>query len=150
MLQNVQFTQNTDGVNVNIAVNEQFNGVTVTNISMYVNTVSNDSYFYDGDLAVNWDTEGLSNNEAADTAGNLLLRNMHSDDDITNVMGMFYWDDAFTERLREILVAHGFSKEAAEYVHTSEWGMQDIGRASYDANDIADEVRKHFNIAVAA
>lgn len=149
-MQNVQFTQDNDGISVNIAVNEQFNGLLIESISMYVSTVNDGGYFYDGDLAVNYSIEGLSNNENADTMGSLLLRNMYSEDDVTEAMKLFYWEDAYTERLREILIAHGFSNEAASNVYTSEWGMQDEGRASYDANCIMDEVRKHFNIAVAA
>lgn len=149
-MQNVQFERDAEGISVYIAVNEQFNGVNIESITLYVSTVNEDGYFYDGDLAVNWDTEGFSNNEAAHTMGNLLLRNMHSEDDVTKIMGMFYWDDAYTKRLREILVANGFSKKAANNVHTSEWGMQDEGRASYDAYNIMDEVRERFNITVAA
>lgn len=149
-MQNVQFTQDADGINFEIAVNEQFNGLLIESISMFVGITNDDDYWGDGDLAVNWDIEGLSNNADADTMGSLLMRDMRSEDDVTKVMGMFYWDNAYTERLREILVAHGFSKEAADNVYTSEWGMQDEGRASYDAYSIADEVRKHFNIAVTA
>ena len=149
-MQNVQFERDAEGINVYIAVNEQFNGVNIESITLYVSTVNEDGYFYDGDLAVNYSIEGLSNDENADTMGTLLLRNMYSEDDVTEAMKLFYWEDAYTERLREILIAHGFSNEAASNVYTSEWGMQDEGRASYDANCIMDEVRKHFNIAVTA
>ena len=150
-MQDVQFTQDADGISVNIAVNEQFNGLLIESISMFVGTTDDgDGYFGDGDLAVNYSIEGLTNNADADTMGSLLMRNIHSEDEVTAAMGMFYWDSAYTARLREILIAHGFSADAANGVSGSEWGMQDEGRASYDAYSIADEVRKHFNIAVAA
>jgi hypothetical protein len=56
-------------------------------------------------------------------------------------MNMFYWHDAYTGTLQDKLVAAGFSANAAHNVATSEWGMQDVERASYDAYTIADEVR---------
>ena len=47
-----------------------------------------------------------------------------------------------------ILVLETFSCQssasAVAEVTGSEWGMQDEGRASYDANSIADEVRAHI------
>ena len=72
--------------------------------------------------------------------GTLLLRNLHSNDAVTNAMGMFYWDSAYTSTLQDKLVVAGFSAAAAHDVFTSEC-MQDEGRASYDAYTIADEVR---------
>ena len=68
----------------------------------------------------------------------------------TVTMGEFYWESAFTATLHTLLQQHGFSKADAEQVCTSEWGMQDVGRASYDANSIADAVRAAHNITVAA
>lgn len=151
MFESVNFVRSEDGINFSIAVNEIHCGVLVESIDMFVGIEDDgDGYFGDGDLAVCWNMEGLTNDESAQTMGSLLLRNLHSDDDVTRVMGEFYWENGFTERLRELLVAHGFSAEAASNVFTSEWGMQDEGRASYDANAIADEVRKHFGIAVVA
>ena len=152
MLQNVQFETNEDGVLFTIDVNEQFEGVLVESISMFVSTDAEEfaanEFWADGDLAVNWSVDGLSNDETAQTMGTLLLRNIHSEDDVTKVMGKFYWDNGFTARLREIMLAHGFSKTAVEDITTSEWGMQDEGRASYDAYEIANEIRKVF-VAVA-
>lgn len=118
-------------------------GVNVESVSMFIGAVDEDGegYYGDGDLAVNWSMEGLQNDETARTAGMLLLRNVHSADDVTNVMGEFYWQHAFDEQLRAILQAAGFSAAAAADVSGSEWGMQDEGRASYDAYSIADEVR---------
>lgn len=141
-MQNVQIDRADDGCIIYIPVNEVHFGVLVESITMYIGNGEEGSY--DGDLAVNWSTEGLTNNENADTMGSLLLRNFHSDDDVTRVMGEFYWNHAFDARLREILLAHGFSVAAVNDVCGSEWGMQDEGRASYDASLIAEEARKYF------
>lgn len=113
----------------------------VQTISMYVTFEDNDGEYYDGDLAVNWDVDGLSNNEAAQTMGSLLMRDAGSDDEVTQVMRLFYNKKAFNNKLCALLQIAGFSAEAAASVDTSEWGMQDEGRASYDAADIAKEVR---------
>jgi hypothetical protein len=130
-------TETADGYDLYIALdNETCAGVAVESISMFIAKDEDESG--DGDLAVTWNMDGLVNDETARTAGMLLLRNIHSDDEVTAVMGQFYWEGAFTERLNEILADKGFT---ACNVHTSEWGMQDEGRASYDAYDLADEVR---------
>ena len=75
-----------------------------------------------GDLALNWKLIGRG--------------------DAEEVMDAFYRDEMFLDELKDILVQNGFSQEAAYDVMTSESGMQDIGRASYDAYGIADEVRE--------
>jgi hypothetical protein len=79
--------------------------------------------------------------------GTMLLRNLHSDDDVTKAMSYFYWDDMFTDRLQAILADAGFNN--VNDISTSEWGMQDEGRASYDAFDLADEVRSIMQTVVA-
>jgi len=99
-----------------------------------------------GDLAVSYDISTLQNDETAQTMGTLLLRNLHSDDEVTVAMGHFYWDGAFTARLNEILAEKGFTATNAT---TSEWGMQDEGRASYDAYELADEIRAIMQTATA-
>lgn len=117
-------------------------GAHVLGVSMYVaDTADEGGYYMDGDLAVDWSMEGLQNDETAQTMGTLLLRNMQSDDEVTQVMGAFYWQQAFTEQLKSILREVGFSNAAVDEVTTSEWGMQDEERASYDAVSIANEVR---------
>lgn len=132
-------TKDEEGYELYIALeNETCAGVAVESISMFIGAVDDgEGYYCDGDLAVSWSMDGLQNDESARTAGMLLLRNVHSEDDITKVMGEFYWEGAFTERLNDILAEKGFTS----CVHTSEWGMQDEGRASYDAYDLADEIR---------
>lgn len=122
-------------------------GVKVLSVGMYASTVNEadegeDACYCDGDMYVEWDIVGLENDESARTAGTLLLRNMHSKDDVTEVMQEFYWQHAFDAELAQILADCGFSAEACADVSTSEWGMQDEGRASYDAYVIADEMRK--------
>jgi hypothetical protein len=132
-------TEDEDGYNLCINVNEQCGNYTVESIDMFI---AKDADEGSGDLAVSYDISTLQNNETAQTikAGTheILVRNLHSDDEVTKAMGHFYWDDAFTARLNEILAQHGFTANTA---HTSEWGMQDEGRASYDAYDLADEIR---------
>lgn len=117
-------TKTDEGYMLEIALNEQFNNVRVESVTMFVSSEQVDEDFWgDGDLAVNWDTSGLTSDEIADIAGK------------------FYWNDEYNARLQNVLLAAGFSSDAASDVATSEWGMQDDGRASYDAALIADEVR---------
>ena len=49
--------------------------------------------------------------------------------------------DVEIERLRELLTAAGIPETVAASIGTSEWGMQDEGRASYDADELEDWVR---------
>lgn len=135
-------TKNEEGVSFAIDVSDKgitCAGVRVLEVGMFVNTEEDG---YDGDMYVLWDMQGLQNDETAQTMGTLLLRNVHSADEVTAVMGEFYWENAFTEQLAGLLADAGFSAEAIADLCTSEWGMQDEGRASYDAYEIADEVRK--------
>jgi hypothetical protein len=129
-------TETEDGYKLCINVNEQCDNYTVESIDMFV---AKDDEDCSSDLAVSYDISTLQNDETAQTMGTLLLRNVHSDDEVTVAMGHFYWDGAFTERLREIIANAGFA--SASDITTSEWGMQDEGRASYDAYDLADEIR---------
>ena len=140
-------TEDEDGYNLCINVNEQCVNYTVESIDMFI---AKDADEGSGDLAVSYDISTLQNDETAQTiktvTHEILLRNLHSDDEVTKAMGHFYWDDAFTARLNEILAAHGFTANTA---HTSEWGMQDEGRASYDAYELADEIRAIMQTATA-
>ena len=136
-------TEDEDGYNLCINVNEQCGNYTVESIDMFI---AKDADEGSGDLAVSYDISTLQNDETAQTMGMLLLRNIDSDDEVTKAMGHFYWDDAFTVRLNEILAQHGFTANTA---HTSEWGMQDEGRASYDAYELADEIRAIMQTATA-
>ena len=137
-------TEDEDGYNLCINVNEQCGNYTVESINFFV---AKDADYGTSDLAVCYDISTLQNDETAQTMGTLLLRNMHSDDEVTVAMGHFYWDDAFTARLRDIVAACGFA--SASDITTSEWGMQDEGRASYDAYNLADEIRNIMQTATA-
>jgi hypothetical protein len=65
-------------------------------------------------------------------------------------MGKFYWDGEFTETLQQILTDNGFSASAVADVCTSEWGMQDEGRASYDAYTLGEELLNLYNLQLVA
>ena len=119
-------------------------GVKVIAVGMYASTDGNDEDGYcDGDMYVSWSAEGLQNDGGGDM-GMLLMRGDR--DEVGAVMREFYSEDAFTAQLQSILADCGFSAEACADVTTSEWGMQDEERASYDAYAIADEIRKAMQV----
>lgn len=100
-----------------IPVNEQALGVTVVAITMAMDLSDPEQ---EPELAVNWESsEVLEDSEEAN--------------DI--IYNQFYGPNAgeFGPRLRELLIAAGFSADAAYDVSGSESGMQMYGRASYDA-----------------
>lgn len=122
--------------------NYTVNNAKVESISLGVTV---DGEMYAGDLAVNWKAVDDSNYD--DGNSTLLMRNIHDENANTQTMGAFYWDNAFTETLQSILKTNGFSENAVADVCTSEWGMQDVGRASYDAYTVAEEILQNLNIA---
>jgi hypothetical protein len=134
-------THTDDGYELCIDLDEKCGDYNVTGIYMFVASDEDEGC---GDLAVSYDISNLQNDTEARTikAGTheMLLRNLHSDDEVTKAMGHFYWDNAFTERLRNIIADAGFKN--VNDISTSEWGMQDEGRASYDAFDLAEEIRE--------
>ena len=119
--------------------NYSVNGHVVESITMYADT---DCI---GDLAINWKYEE-SDNAGYEESTVLIMRNNNSDDNVTETMQQFYWEHCFDETLVQILTDAGFSKAAAADVGGSEWGMQDEGRASYDANAIAEEMFACYNL----
>lgn len=119
------------------AHNLQVNGRTVQSITMYADADCA------GDLAVNWEEEDDSNYVHNSS---MLMRDIDDSNNNTATMGQFYWEHAFDDTLHSILQQHGFSKAAAEDVCTSEWGMQDVGRASYDAFAVAEEMLAAHNL----
>ena len=121
------------------------NGHSVNSITLFAET---GEYGCCGDLAVNWAYAESDN--AGYTESAMLMRNNNSDDNVTETMGLFYWDGEFTSTLKQVLVDNGFSASAAAEVCTSEWGMQDAGRASYDANEIAEEMLTAHNLELEA
>ena len=119
--------------------NYSVNGHAVESVTMYTDTDCM------GDLAVNWAYEETDNAGYVDSTM-LLMRNNSATDNVTETMQQFYWEHAFENTLATILTDAGFSAEACEDVCTSEWGMQDEGRASYDANCIAEEMLTAHNL----
>jgi hypothetical protein len=133
-MQNV--TRTADGFEFNIEVNKFFTvcgdgywsntakEVFVTDIGMFVSTENTsdegeEASYCDGDMyalttAETWNEEEL---------------------------GLIYTDSAFLECVKTELIKAGISIEAAEAVTYSEQGMQDEGRVSMDAYDVADYVR---------
>ena len=83
-----------DGARFVIALDEMFGKVRITGIEMFVGED------YNGDLAVLWDDSTLQNSGGGDM-GSLLMRG--DDDEVGKVMGEFYWERGFNERLQEIL-----------------------------------------------
>ena len=133
-MQNV--TRTDEGFTLDITVNKMFTvcgdgywsntakDVFVTDIGMFVSTNNEadegeEASYFDGDMyalttAETWNEEEL---------------------------GLIYTDSAFLECVKAELIKAGISVEAAEAVTYSEQGMQDEGRVSMDAYDVADYVR---------
>jgi len=107
------------GFTLDINVNKVY---VIAGVEVQVDAIS--MYFdedYEGyELTVNWQ---LTGNEELDI----------------EIMNAFYTDDAFEERIVQLLIANGVSADAANDVCTSESGMQEEGRASYDAGWLAVE-----------
>ena len=136
-------TDNSVQLEINLAdKNYVVNGHTVESVTMYADT---DCI---GDLAVNW-KYAETDNAGYTESTMLLMRNNSATDNVTETMQQFYWEHAFEDTLATILADAGFSTEAVEDVFTSEWGMQDEGRASYDANAIAEEMLAAHNLEYA-
>ena len=121
------------------AKNYVVNGRKVESVTLYTDA---DCY---GDLAVNWEEEDDSN-YVHNTS--MLMRDNSDSNNNTETMGEFYWERAFNTQLQAILLEAGFSTQAVADVSTSEWGMQDVGRASYDANCIAEEMLTAHNLVL--
>ena len=121
------------------AKNYVVNGRKVESVTLYTDA---DCY---GDLAVNWEEEDDSN-YVHNTS--MLMRDTDDSNNNTETMGEFYWERAFNTQLQAILLEAGFSTQAVADVSTSEWGMQDVGRASYDANCIAEEMLTAHNLVL--
>ena len=119
--------------------NYTVNAHAVESVTLYADA---DCY---GDLAVNWAYEDADNAGYTESTV-LIMRNNNATDNVTETMQEFYWENCFAAELKAILLAAGFSTEAAADVCTSEWGMQDEGRASYDANCIAEEMLAAHNV----
>ena len=143
---NIKNVTTLDGKNVELLIdlsahNFVINNCKVTAVEMTAEVDGDE--FYCGDLAVLWTAADDSNYEDNTS---LLMRDTEDTTDNTATMGAFYWEGEFTMQLMLVLEQNGFSAAAAEDICTSEWGMQDVGRASYDANLIAEEMLAAHNI----
>ena len=137
---------NLDGNSVQLYIdladkNYSVNGHAVESVTMYTDTDCM------GDLAVNWKYAETDNAGYVDSTM-LLMRNNNATDNVTETMQEFYWENCFATELEAILLEAGFSTEAVADVFTSEWGMQDEGRASYDAFEIAAEMLAAHNLVL--
>jgi hypothetical protein len=142
MLNNNYFTFNADEQSVTFEMNVADRGYTVngrrvTLIALYADAE------YTGDLAVCWEAEDDSDYVHNTT---LLMRDTRDKNSNTETMGLFYWEKEFDEQLCALLEEAGFSTDAIEDVCGSEWGMQDVGRASYDAYICGEEMLALHNI----
>jgi hypothetical protein len=140
-IKNVTTLENDYSVHLDIDLTDKnytVNGHTVESVTMYADT---DCI---GDLAVNWKCEDADSTGYTESA--MLMRNNSATDNATQTMQEFYWEHAFDDTLAVILADAGFSAAAVADVCTSEWGMQDTGRASYDANAIAEEMFAVYNL----
>lgn len=114
-----------NGVRLTIPVNKPFtDAIYIDKISMYVGTTEEDG---EGDLGVHYTIEEPDIGEPMP--------------DEAKIAQMFYRDGAYDDELSHILMLSGFSRNASR-VAGSEWGMQEEGKASYDAPDVAEEVRE--------
>ena len=133
-------TDNSVQLDIDLAdKNYTVNGHVVESVTLYADADCA------GDLAVNWAYEETDNAGYVDSAM-LLMRNNSATDNVTETMQEFYWENCFATELEAILLEAGFSTEAVADVFTSEWGMQDEGRASYDAFEIAAEMLAAHNL----
>lgn len=132
-MQNI--TQVAEGYELDITVNKMFTvcgdglwsetakEVFVESITMFIFADAEEGA---GDLGVNYNTDTWNDNE----------------------LGLIYTDSAFLECVRTELIKAGISIEAAEAVDYSEQGMQDEGRVSCDAFELADYVRARMQVTV--
>ena len=145
---NIKNVTTLDGKNVELLIdlsahNFVVNNCKITAINMTAEVDGDE--FYCGDLAVLWEA-GDSNSAAAADLAQVAQQQLQRENDATATMGAFYWENEFDEQLTDLLQQNGFSAAAANDICTSEWGMQDAGRASYDANMIAEEMLTAHNI----
>ena len=150
-MQNIKSVTTRDSDNVELYIDltaSDFvvNNCKVTGIAMTAE--SDGGEFYCGDLAVCWEAVEDSTYAATANLAQVAQQQLQRENDATATMGAFYWENEFDEQLTDLLQQNGFSAEAANDICTSEWGMQDVERASYDANLIAHEMLAAHNIKI--
>jgi hypothetical protein len=146
MLNNNYFTFDAAAQSVTFEMNVADRGYTVngrkvTAIALYADAD------YTGDLCVLWEAEDDADYVHRTT---LLMRDVRDANSNTETMSLFYWEREFDAPLCELLEEAGFSEDAVADVCGSEWGMQDVGRASYDAYTCGEEMLAQHNIVQAA
>jgi|TARA_R110000772_G_scaffold139394_1_gene248493 hypothetical protein len=77
--------------------------------------------------------------------GEMSVEYDYSNDKNDDTLDQFYSGE-FTNTLENILQEIGFSKDSTDVIGTSEFGAQEIGRASYDAMSIAEEMMTVFKL----
>tara|TARA_R110002073_G_scaffold55746_1_gene142492 strand:- start:36 stop:494 length:459 start_codon:yes stop_codon:yes gene_type:complete len=143
---NIKNVTTLDGKNVELLIDLAAHNFVINNCKVKAVAMTAEvdgDEFYCGDLAVLWCAADDSSYVDNTT---LLMRDASDTTDNTATMGAFYWEGEFTDTLVELLEQNGFSAAAANDICTSEWGMQDVGRASYDAYLIAEEMLAAHNI----
>src|SRR5690606_31134552 len=95
------------GFQLHIPMDVMTGGVKVESITMFI---SSESCYSDGDLAVNWNIDGLQNTGGGDM-GSLVMRG--NNDEVGSKMGHFYWENGFDKELQDKLIECGFSEESA-------------------------------------
>jgi hypothetical protein len=109
-------------VTLGIAVNEHIATSKGTIYVVGIQQVCYPAEGHTGDLGVEWTMTGATNKQ------------------LEEVLYALYYGKEFNEHLQNILRCAGFSDAAAADVCGSEQGMQDIGRASYDALTLGREI----------
>lgn len=147
MKTNVNVQENV--ISMHIDCDEQCNGVQIKHIMIYAAIfdpyeIDDVDFDYEEDLAVYWEVEEEIDSTQDMCTNGLLMRDPNGTSKTTQTMNNFYWGNAYTDRLKQILLENGFSEEAVEDVCTSEWGMQEAGRISFDAYKLAREIVARF------
>ena len=138
-MQNV--THNGDGYTFNITVNKFFK---VAGDGLWSNTAK-DVFVTDIGMFVSTTNEADEGEEACYCDGDMYALTTAETWDESE-LGLIYTDSAFLACVQEELIKAGISIEAAEAVTYSEQGMQDEGRVSMDAYEVADYVRARMAV----
>lgn len=138
-MQNVTKTE--DGFMLNIAVNKMF---TVAGDGLWSNTAK-DVFVTDIGMFVSTNNEADEGEEAMYCDGDMYALTTEETWN-EEELGLIYTDTAFLECVKTELIKAGISVEAAEAVTYSEQGMQDEGRVSMDAYEVADYVRTRMGV----
>jgi hypothetical protein len=138
-MQNV--TREADGIVFNVTVNKFF---TVAGDGLWSNTAKE---VFVTDIGMFVSTENISDEgEAAEYCDGDMYALTTAETWNEEELGLIYTDKAFLECVRTELIKAGISVEAAEDVTYSEQGMQDEGRVSMDAYEVAHYIRARMQV----